>query len=141
MKPTTVPIAEAIERLADPSLRILHFNDVYNICASSQEPVGGLSRFQSRVKHYRSHKDYAGQPDLLTLFSGDAINPSLESIFTRGISSLMYPKCFNVLATHRHSIGQHMVEALNRIGVDAACIGVGLFVYRLLVLSIHTSHW
>ncbi|KAH7050046.1 5'-nucleotidase [Macrophomina phaseolina] len=82
-----------------PDLRIIHFNDVYNINPDSREPVGGISRFQSAVKKCKA-KD-RGSP-ILTLFSGDALNPSLESIFTKG---------------------EHMIEALNNIGVDCACLG------------------
>lgn len=65
-----------------PNLRIVHFNDVYNIKADKREPVGGIARFQTVLKKYTSV--HQGQPPALTLFSGDAINPSLESIFTKG---------------------------------------------------------
>ena len=34
------------------------------------------------MKKYRAKHE--GQPPVLTLFSGDALNPSLESIFTQG---------------------------------------------------------
>lgn len=67
-----------------PDLRILHFNDVYNVEGAAKEPVGGISRFQSRVNHYRDGEDFCGQPELLTFFSGDGYNPSLESVFTKG---------------------------------------------------------
>ena len=68
-----------------PDLRILHFNDVYNVTGFTKEPIGGLARFESRVNYYRDGKNFRGQPKLLTLFSGDCFNPSLESIFTKGI--------------------------------------------------------
>lgn len=71
-----------------PDLRILHFNDVYNVAGAAKEPVGGIARFQSRVNHYRDGEDFYGQPKLLTLFSGDGYNPSLESIFTKGTVTL-----------------------------------------------------
>ncbi|KAI0206247.1 flagellar associated protein [Astrocystis sublimbata] len=83
-------------------IRIIHFNDVYNICPSSHEPVGGAAKFQTVVKHYQTSPEFESQSKPLTFFSGNALNPSLESIFTRG---------------------QHMTELLNQIGVDAACIG------------------
>lgn len=70
----------------------------------SAEPVGGVSRFQSVVNYYRSNAQFAGQPDPLTFFSGDAFNPSLESTVTKG---------------------RHMVPFLNKAGTDVACIGVG----------------
>ncbi|KAI9873178.1 MAG: hypothetical protein M1830_000748 [Pleopsidium flavum] len=70
--------------------------------AGSAEPVGGVTRFQSLVNHYQSDPKYAGQSELLTLFSGDAFNPSLESSVTKG---------------------SHMVPVLNRIGTAVACVG------------------
>ncbi|OCT50694.1 hypothetical protein CLCR_07794 [Cladophialophora carrionii] len=66
-----------------PDLRFLHFNDVtpqnpvYHVDASSAEPVGGAARFQTVCNYYRNHERFSGQPKLLTLFSGDAFNPSL----------------------------------------------------------------
>ena len=74
--------------------------------AGSAEPVGGVARFQTLVNHYRSAPKYAAQSELLTLFSGDAFNPSLESSVTKG---------------------SHMVPILNRVGTAAACVGVSVF--------------
>ncbi|KIH90985.1 hypothetical protein SPBR_01432 [Sporothrix brasiliensis 5110] len=85
-----------------PNLRILHFNDVYHLDPSSAEPVGGAARFQTAVNEYRSSKRYIGQPDLITLFSGDAFNPSLESSVTKG---------------------SHMVPILNQLATTCACVG------------------
>lgn len=69
-----------------PDLRILHYNDVYHVDAASAEPVGGLARFITLCKEYQEGKQYDGQPKALTLFSGDAFNPSLESSVTKGES-------------------------------------------------------
>ncbi|EXJ79915.1 hypothetical protein A1O3_08200 [Capronia epimyces CBS 606.96] len=85
-----------------PDLRILHYNDVYHIDASSAEPVGGIARFQTVCNYYRDDDRFSGQPNLLTIFSGDAFNPSLESSVTKG---------------------SHMVPVLNMIGTDVACVG------------------
>ncbi|RYP52013.1 hypothetical protein DL769_010731 [Monosporascus sp. CRB-8-3] len=85
-----------------PDLRILHYNDVYHVDSSSAEPVGGVARFVTLVKHYREDEKFQGQPGLVTLFSGDAFNPSLESSVTKG---------------------DHMVPLLNKIGTDAAALG------------------
>ncbi|CAI6322068.1 unnamed protein product [Periconia digitata] len=85
-----------------PDLRLLHYNDVYHVDASSAEPVGGIARFQTLVNHYRNDKSFEGQPKLLTFFSGDAFNPSLESSVTKGA---------------------HMVPILNNVGTDVACVG------------------
>jgi hypothetical protein len=67
-----------------PDLRLLHFNDVYHIDPSSAEPVGGVSRFVTTCKEYRAAERFQGQPELVTLFSGDVFNPSLESSVTKG---------------------------------------------------------
>jgi 2',3'-cyclic-nucleotide 2'-phosphodiesterase (5'-nucleotidase family) len=67
-----------------PDVRLLHFNDVYHVDASSAEPVGGIARFQTLVNYYRHDGRFEGQPKLITIFSGDAFNPSLESSVTKG---------------------------------------------------------
>ncbi|EME82924.1 uncharacterized protein MYCFIDRAFT_153650 [Pseudocercospora fijiensis CIRAD86] len=88
-----------------PALRFLHYNDVYHVEPGSREPVGGIARFQTLCNSYRSSipdSKYAGQSDLLTFFSGDAFNPSLESSVTKG---------------------KHMIAPLNDIGTDVACLG------------------
>lgn len=69
---------------APPDLRFLHYNDVYHVDASSAEPVGGLSRFQTLCNFYRDDRRFKDQPRLLTFFSGDAFNPCLESSVTKG---------------------------------------------------------
>ena len=73
--------------------------------AGSAEPVGGIARFQTVTNHYRSDPQYAKQPGLLTLFSGDAFNPSLESSVTKG---------------------RHMVPFLNNLETAVACVGVSM---------------
>lgn len=73
--------------------------------AGSAEPVGGISRFQTVVDHYRSDPQYKDRVRLLTLFSGDAFNPSLESSVTKG---------------------RHMVPILNNLGTTVACVGVSM---------------
>lgn len=67
-----------------PDLRILHYNDVYHVDPASAEPVGGFARFMTMCNEYRKGEKYQNQPKLLTLFSGDAFNPSLESSVTKG---------------------------------------------------------
>ncbi|KAF2001863.1 Metallo-dependent phosphatase [Amniculicola lignicola CBS 123094] len=95
-----------------PHLRLLHYNDVYHIDASSAEPVGGIARFMTLVNYYREDGEgrWRGRGEgegeegvgMLTFFSGDAFNPSLESSVTKGA---------------------HMVPILNGIGTDVACVG------------------
>jgi 5'-nucleotidase len=73
-----------------PDLRILHFNDVYDIQPDTREPVGGFARFRTVLERY--NEKVGGDSTTLTLFSGDAFNPSLESIFTKGISNSSDPR-------------------------------------------------
>lgn len=63
---------------------------VYHVDASSAEPVGGIARFKTLCNEYRSGAKFKGQPDLLTFFSGDAFNPSLESSVTKGAATRYY---------------------------------------------------
>ena len=53
------------------ALTIIHFNDVYNIEAQEDEPLGGAARLAAYVKSCDSLNP-------LVLFSGDALNPSLS---------------------------------------------------------------
>lgn len=99
-----------------PDLRILAYNDVYHIEGGSAEPVGGVARFQTVVKHYQLDPQYADQPKLITLFSGDAFNPSLESSVTKG---------------------RHMVPILNNIGTDVACVGVSMDLHSFIGLALY----
>ncbi|PHH68510.1 hypothetical protein CDD82_505 [Ophiocordyceps australis] len=100
---TTQPIySSARDGSGPPDLRLLHYNDVYHVDQASAEPVGGLARFMTLVNDYRDGQRFKGQPELLTLFSGDAFNPSLESTVTKG---------------------RHMVHVLNAIKTDCACAG------------------
>ncbi|KAH8879186.1 Metallo-dependent phosphatase [Thozetella sp. PMI_491] len=104
------PSAEAVSTFSSgqasasspPDLRLLHYNDVYHLDPSSSEPAGGVARFVTVCKEYRSADRFQGQPKLITLFSGDVFNPSLESSITKG---------------------SHMVPMLNKIGTDCACVG------------------
>ena len=75
---------------------LLHFTDIYNLPSRRwQEPVGGAARLQTLLQS-DAHKDP------LVLFSGDALSPSLESQATKG---------------------SHMVDALNKLNVNAAVPG------------------
>ncbi|KAJ9326865.1 hypothetical protein DTO027B5_4691 [Paecilomyces variotii] len=95
-------ITHSCNRKGPPDLRLLHYNDVYHVEAGSAEPAGGVARFQSVVNFYRSDPRFTGQPDILTFFSGDALNPCLESTVTKG---------------------RHMIPFLNNAGTDVACVG------------------
>lgn len=94
MAPKDIPADEQIvfapspAPSAPPDLRLLHYNDVYHVESGSAEPVGGIGRFQTLVNHYRDDEKYKDQPKLVTFFSGDAFNPSLESSVTKGTSGI-----------------------------------------------------
>jgi 5'-nucleotidase len=46
--------------------------------------MGGLARFKTLCNYYQNDDQFKGQSDLMTFFSGDAFNPSLESSITKG---------------------------------------------------------
>eukprot|EP00057_Strongylocentrotus_purpuratus_P012764 XP_011667238.1 PREDICTED: 5'-nucleotidase isoform X2 [Strongylocentrotus purpuratus] len=75
-------------------LTIIHFNDVYNIEAGDGA-CGGAARFATVVKAYTDRNP-------LVLFSGDCLNPSILSTFTKG---------------------EHMVPILNALRVNTAVYG------------------
>jgi len=81
--------------LEKKEITIIHFNDVYDIFPSSDEPVGGAARFARLVKDQQNDNP-------LILFSGDCLNPSTLSAFTKG---------------------EHMVPIMNEIGVHVAALG------------------
>ncbi len=56
--------------IIEAKLRILHFNDVYDIEGNIKEQTGGASRFQTALKYLREDEP------CLVLFSGDAFSPS-----------------------------------------------------------------
>jgi 5'-nucleotidase len=85
-----------------PDLRFIHYNDVYHVEAGSAEPVGGVPKFKTLCQYYQSDAKFEGLPELMTLFSGDAFNPSLESSVTKG---------------------KHMVPALNSLKTSVSCLG------------------
>ncbi|CAI2387216.1 unnamed protein product [Moneuplotes crassus] len=76
-------------------LKIIHFNDVYNIEESKSEPVSGIARFVSALRSY----DHVNP---LILFSGDIFAPSKLSIFFEG---------------------DHMMPFLKKAGIHVACVG------------------
>ena len=53
------------------SVRIIHFNDVYNIESREKEPVGGAARFIQLLDDLIESRTHT-----VVLFSGDALSPS-----------------------------------------------------------------
>ena len=95
----------------EKKLRIIHFNDVYNIEEGKTEPVGGASRFYTAIEYLKKEG-----PALIT-FSGDALSPSSLSVFAKG---------------------NQMIDALNELSIHAAGIGnhefdMGLDVFEDLI--------
>lgn len=95
----------------EKKLRIIHFNDVYNIEEGKVEPVGGASRF------YTAIEDLKKEGPALIAFSGDALSPSTLSIFSKG---------------------NQMIDALNELNIHAAGIGnhefdMGLDIFEDLI--------
>ena len=83
-------------------LRILHFNDVYNIQEKPKKAYkGGAARFVTAMRHYRAKAEKEGV-EILTCFSGDLLGPSLISTMFEG---------------------EQMVPSFNECKVDVACIG------------------
>ena len=66
-------------------LKILHFNDVYEISEKDQssEVAGGISRFVTALKQARQRALEQGL-ECLTLFSGDLLSPSRLSSQEQG---------------------------------------------------------
>eukprot|EP00041_Stephanoeca_diplocostata_P032005 m.1012301 g.1012301 ORF g.1012301 m.1012301 type:complete len:965 (+) comp24066_c1_seq7:370-3264(+) len=94
------------------SLKLVHFNDVYNVTASkTANPCGGAARFVHKVKGILEESN---QCKPIVVFSGDAFNPSLLSTVTKG---------------------EHMVPVLNALEIDAAVFGNHDFDFGLEQLS------
>lgn len=88
--------------MAVPTLRILHFNDVYNIAERPQAPCGGVARFSTLLECRRRQAAQDGVA-CLTCFSGDAL----------------FPSTLSTLANARQ-----MVDALNLLMPNGvACVG------------------
>ncbi len=86
-----------------PVLRLLHFNDVYNIAPGRHEPVGGAARFVTALRNARTRAyESAGSLPTLTAFSGDAFSPSPITPATKG---------------------EEISPVLKAAHVDVACIG------------------
>ena len=93
--------SDSTDNNGPPDVRFLHYNDVYHVEPGSMDPVGGVARLKTLFDYYRDDKRFGGHgkkegngeggeawPEVLTFFSGDAFNPSLESSVTKGEFSL-----------------------------------------------------
>ena len=59
-------------------LKILHFNDSYNI-EPGQGGQGGAGKFVQALNHFQEYGKNDGEFEVLTLFSGDLLAPSTMS--------------------------------------------------------------
>lgn len=84
--------------------------------------MGGLARFKTLCNHYQHDDQFKGQSELLTFFSGDAFNPSLESSITKGTSEGTYNIDIYCEFSNK-ALGKHMVPALNTLDTTIACLG------------------
>ncbi|KAL7677863.1 hypothetical protein ACOME3_004096 [Neoechinorhynchus agilis] len=82
----------------EPTLNIIHFNDVYNIEQSTDpDQLGGAPLFVALLDHLREkHKGS------ITIFSGDILSPSSMSTMC---------------------MGQQMIDLMKYFRIDYACIG------------------
>lgn len=90
-------------------LRLIFWNDAYEIEARRGEPVGGAARLAGAVRQLQNE----GVPSLV-LFGGDLFSPSTMSILDKG---------------------RHMVSVANLLGVDAAVVGNHDFDWGPLTLA------
>ena len=114
---------------------LVHFNDVYNIEAREQDPVGGAARFVSKCKqliqvrqlwgmhflnaqhsrvqtwriqvHQVNMRSIVQDHSALVLFSGDSFNPSLMSTVTKGAQM---PPVLNAAGVQAAVVGNHDLD-------------------------------
>ena len=113
-------------------LRIIHFNDVYNIEEGLAEPVGGAARFSTALKQL--HEECPS----LTFFSGDALSPSKCKIKP---ALFLISKTYILLRlVSLFAKGKQMIDILNEFQINAAAIGINLIQYfKILFKLILTS--
>eukprot|EP00299_Pterocystis_sp_00344_P009867 c4287_g1_i1.p1 GENE.c4287_g1_i1~~c4287_g1_i1.p1 ORF type:complete len:549 (-),score=128.24 c4287_g1_i1:15-1661(-) len=78
--------------------RIIHFNDIYDVEERENHPIGA-PKFATLLKTINQTR---ADGNALIVFSGDALSPSILS---------------------QRTLGVHMVEVLNSLGVHFACVG------------------
>jgi 5'-nucleotidase len=99
--------APSAQNVAPPEtvrITLLHLNDVYQFTPMGPGKVGGLARVATLRKRILAENP----KNTLTLFAGDTLAPSVESISQIGGKPLQ---------------GQQMIDAWNALGVDYAVPG------------------
>lgn len=97
------PLAQKQATPETVRINLLHLNDVYQFTPLEQGRVGGIARVATLRKRL-----LAEAPHTLTLFAGDTLAPSVESISEMDGKPLQ---------------GQQMIDAWNALGVDYAVPG------------------
>jgi 5'-nucleotidase len=67
-------VYEAKEKAYEKKVRIIHFNDAYNIESRKVEPCGGASRFVTAIEELNRDEP------AIVLFSGDVFSPSTREL-------------------------------------------------------------
>lgn len=94
-------------------VRIIHFNDVYNVEPRTTEPVGGAARFKSAILSLLTDS-------CLVLFSGDCVAPSISKFDL--IVTLCTQNCLP-FSVSTFTQGEQMIPVLNQCKVDCAVLG------------------
>ncbi len=120
------------KRQASKTLTIVHFNDVYHlnpVTSATTGIVGGASRFATALKQMRE----TGK-NVLVLFSGDFMGPSLMSVEMKGRQMV---DCFNALGVNYGVFGNHEFDyGLKALKETIHGSSFGNFVY-----SGSTTNW
>ena len=98
------PFMRTAETPETVRITLLHLNDVYQVQPLEQGRVGGLARVATLRKRILAESPH----NTLTLFAGDTLAPSVESISEVDGKPLQ---------------GQQMIDAWNALGVDYAVPG------------------
>jgi 5'-nucleotidase len=98
-----IPRAQPLGPAEIVRINLLHLNDVYQFTPLEQGRVGGLARVSTLRKQILAEPGHT-----LTLFAGDTLAPSVESL---------------IEVEGRPLQGQQMVDAWNALGVDYATPG------------------
>ena len=119
-------------------LKIIHFNDVYNVEPGDKEPVGGAARFKTKMKELRDelHRKF-GSKEPLVLFSGDALGPSKSKNITC-IANYNYQSSYILVSSIFK--GEQMIPILNALDVNTAVFGNHDF-GTVIIMCVHVVFW
>lgn len=98
-------LSKAVEvmSLHPTSIRIIHYNDVYNISEGTREPLGGAARFITALQQTIREHD----APYIVIFSGDAFSPAPLTPITQGAEM---PPVLNATNTSIACVGNHELD-------------------------------